>query len=478
MRRRAASIYCAPNPAVGIGKLNLFSLLAKRHAQGGSISVGLIGAGKFGSMHLAQVPRIPGYNVACVADLNVPKANAALLRVGWPKERFAAASIPEACRDGTTFVTDDPSCMFEDNGLDCIIEATGDPIAGASHALAAIEGGKHVVMVNVEADVLCGPLLAAKARNRNLVYSMAYGDQPAIICELIDWAKACGFDVTAAGKGMKFEPHYRYSTPDTVWKYYGWSEEEVARGDFNAKLFNSFTDGTKSAIEMVAVSNASGLDCPSDGLAFLPTGTGDLANVFKPASDGGRLEGSGIVEIASSQSRNGLEIEDHLRFGVFVTFRAPNQYSRACFRQYGLLTDDSGWYASLWRPFHLIGLEVGISALSAVLRGEATGAPLEFRSDAVAVAKADLAAGTLLDGEGGYSVWGKAVPAINSLSRDSLPIGLAHDAKLKNPVARNSVLRYSDVEIQRDSTASKLRNEMVDAMNAIASDRNIGGQTE
>ncbi len=441
--------------------MNLYSLLAKRRALGRSINVGLIGAGKFGSMHLAQAPSIPGYNVACVADLDVSKANAALRRIGWPIERFTSVSISDACRDGTTFVTDNPSCLFDDNRIDCIIEATGDPLAGASHALSAIEAGKHVVMVNVEADVLCGPLLAAKARNRNVVYSMAYGDQPAIICELVDWARACGFDLTAAGKGMKFEPHYRYSTPDTVWKYYGWSEDEIAGGDFNAKMFNSFTDGTKSAVEMVAVSNATGLDCPDDGLNFPPSGTGDLANVFRPASDGGQLERSGLVEIASSQSPGGIELEDHLRFGMFVTFRAPNDYTRDCFRQYGLLTDESGWYASLWRPFHLIGLEVGTSALSAVLRGEATGSPLEFRSDAIAVAKTDLAAGTRLDGEGGYTVWGKAVPSERSLALDALPIGLAHNAALKRPVARDGIVRYSDVDVDRDSDAWRLRKEMV-----------------
>ena len=127
-------------------------------------------------------------------------------------------------------------------------------------------------MVNVEADVLCGPLLAARARAKNLVYSMAYGDQPAMICELVDWVRSCGFELTSAGKGMNFEPRYRYSTPDTVWGFFGWTEEEVAKGDFNPKMYNSFTDGTKAAIEMAAVANGTGLDCPDGGLAFPPTG--------------------------------------------------------------------------------------------------------------------------------------------------------------------------------------------------------------
>jgi len=115
---------------------------------------------------------------------------------------------------------------------------------------------------------------------------MAYGDQPAMICELVDWARSSGFEVTAAGKSMNYEPRYRYSTPDTVWGFFGWTEEEVAKGDFNPKMYNSFTDGTKAAIEMAAVANGTGLDCPDDGLAFPPTGLHDLARVFRPAADG------------------------------------------------------------------------------------------------------------------------------------------------------------------------------------------------
>ncbi len=286
-------------------------------------------------------------------------------------------------------------------------------------------------MVNVEADVMVGPLLAARAREKGVVYSMAYGDQPAIICELVDWVHSCGFELTAAGKGMNFEPRYRYSTPDTVWGFFGWSPEFVAKGDFNPKMYNSFTDGTKAAIEMAAVANGTGLDCPEDGLAFPPAGVHDLARVFRPVADGGRLEKSGLLDIAASQEPDGREVMNNIRYGVFVTFKARDEYARACFKQYGLLTDPSGWYGSMWRPFHMIGLETSISVLSATLRGEATGSSLEFRADAVATAKKDMKAGEMLDGEGGFAVWAKAIPAKRSLSVRALPIGLAHNVKLK-----------------------------------------------
>ena len=350
-------------------------MLQQRAAGGRPIRIGLIGAGKFGSMVLAQAQRIPGFHVVGVADLDVGKARASLARVGWPDERYSATSLGDAVKTGKTYVLDDVSAVAGCDEIECIIEATGHPIAGVRHALAAIDGGKHLIMVNVEADVLCGPLLAARARAKNLVYSMAYGDQPAMICELVDWVRSCGFELTSAGKGMNFEPRYRYSTPDTVWGFFGWTEEEVAKGDFNPKMYNSFTDGTKAAIEMAAVANGTGLDCPDDGLAFPPTGLHDLAGVFKPMSDGGRLPRSGLVDIAASQEPDGREVFNNIRYGVFVTFKANNEYTRDCFKQYGLLVDKSGWYGSMWRPFHLIGLETSVSVLSAVLRNEPTGTP-------------------------------------------------------------------------------------------------------
>jgi predicted homoserine dehydrogenase-like protein len=378
--------------------MNLATMLKQRHEEGRPVRVGLVGAGKFGSMVLAQAQRIEGLHVVGVADLDVQKARESLNRVGWPPERYGAADLDTAARNGTTAVIDDAGKLAAFDGIDCIIEATGHPVAGVRHALKAIENGKHVVMVNVEADVLCGPLLAARARANGVVYSMAYGDQPAIICELVDWVRTCGFELVSAGKGMNFEPRYRYSTPDTVWGFFGWSEEEVAKGDFNPKMYNSFTDGTKAAIEMAAVANGTGLDCPDDGLAFPPAGLHDLARVFRPAADGGRLSRSGLVDIAASQEPDGREVFNNIRYGVFVTFRAHDEYARACFKQYGLLTDPSGWYASMWRPFHMIGLETSISVASAVLRNEPTGSSKEFRGDAVATAKKDLTSGEMLDG--------------------------------------------------------------------------------
>ena len=442
--------------------MNLATLLAARASGGRPVRIGIIGAGKFGSMILTQAQRIEGLHVVGVADLDIAKARAALDRVGWPAERYAAKTLDEAVTTGATCVLDDAYALTSCPQIECIVESTGHPVAGVRHALGAIDGGKHIVMVNVEADVLCGPLLAERARAKGLVYSMAYGDQPAIICELVDWVRSCGFELISAGKGMNFEPRYRYSTPDTVWGFFGWSEDEVAKGDFNPKMYNSFTDGTKAAIEMAAVANGTGLDCPDDGLAFPPAGLHDLARVFRPTADGGRLARSGLVDIAASQEPDGREVLNNIRYGVFVTFKAHNDYARACFQQYGLLTDPSGWYGSMWRPFHLIGLETSISVLSAVLRGEPTGSPREFRGDAVATAKRDLRNGEMLDGEGGYMVWANAIPAAKSLAIRGLPIGLAGNVQLKRPVAMNTAITFDDVELTRDLDVLELRRAMED----------------
>jgi predicted homoserine dehydrogenase-like protein len=309
-------------------------------------------------------------------------------------------------------------------------------------------------MVNVEADALAGPALAARARAAGVVYSLAYGDQPALIAEQVDWARACGFRVAAAGKGTKYLPEYHASTPDTVWGHYGLTAEEARAAGMNSRMFNSFLDGTKSAIEMAAVANACGLDAPEDGLAFPPCGADELADVLGP-----HAAGRGIVEVVSSLTRDGKPVPRDLRWGVYVVLEAPNAYSAACFSQYGLGTDASGRFAAMYKPFHLIGMELGISIYSAVIRGEPTGAPGDFRADAVAVAKRDLAPGERLDGEGGYSVWGKLLPAKASLQRSALPIGLAKDIRLTRSVAAGEVLRMDDVALPSGGVALQLRAE-------------------
>jgi len=440
--------------------MNLHALLMKRNREKGPLRIGLIGAGKFGSMYLAQARDTQGIHLAAIADLAPARAVEALRRTGWSDVQGAAASLPEALAKGTTFITDDAVAMIASPGLDVIIDATGSPSAGISHVLACCREGKHIIMVNVEADALAGPLLARRASKAGILYSLAYGDQPALICELVDWVRTCGFTVVAAGKGTKYLPVYHQSTPETVWSHYGFTEEQLAKGDFNAKMFNSFLDGTKSAIEMAAVANATGLVPPEAGLAFPPCGADDLPRILKPRSAGGILDGIGQVEVVSSLERDGRPVYRDLRWGVFVTFTTDNPYSARCFREYGVITDDSGLYSALYRPAHLIGLELGISVASVVLRGEPTGSARGFTGDVAATAKRDLHPGDVLDGEGGATVYGTLLPARRSVEAGYLPIGLAHGIKLSRPVAAGHKVCWDDVTYDNAEPTVRFRREM------------------
>ncbi len=444
--------------------MNLHRKLQERAKLGKPLRVALIGAGKFGSMYLAQARHTPGIHIVAIADLSPARARASLARVGWPAEAFAARSIAEAGRGAGTAIVDDALAMIAAPEVEIVIDATGSPAAGIRHVMACCAQGKHVVMVNVEADALAGPLLARRAREAGIVYSLAYGDQPALICEQVDWCRAAGFEVVAAGKGTKYLPEYHASTPGTVWPHYGFTPEMVAAGDFNAQMFNSFLDGTKSAIEMAAVANATGLSPAREGLAFPPCGVDDLPRVLRPRDEGGQLEHVGQVEVISSLERDGRPVFRDLRWGVYVTFRAgdaaSDDYVRRSFREYGFPVDPSGRYSAMYKPSHAIGLELGISVASVGLRGEPTGCATAWQGDVVATAKRELRAGEMLDGEGGFTVYGKLLPAGVSRALRGLPLGLAHRVKLLRPVAAGALITRDDVALDADDEAVRFRAEM------------------
>ena len=440
--------------------MNLYSLLQDRKQTAGPIRVGIIGAGKFASMFLTQAVNMPEIHVLAIADLNVQRAIDALSRTGWDPDRVSHSSIEQALKSQQTSVTDNSADLLGSEHIEVVLEITGNPIVGVQHALSAIENGKHIIMVNVEADCLAGPLLKKKADAAGVIYSMAYGDQPALICEMVDWCRASGYEVVSAGKGTKYLPEYRASTPDTVWDHYGFTAEQLASGDFNPQMFNSFLDGTKSALEMAAVANGTGLLPPENGLTFPPVSTDELPMKLRPRAEGGILEHSGMVEVISSLSRDGQEIANDLRWGVYVTFRAKTDYAARCFGEYGVKTDSTGTYASLYRPYHMIGMELGISVASAVLRNEPTGTSIDFVGDVVAVAKKDLKPGDVLDGEGGFCVAGTLAPATKSVAVGALPIGMANGVAVTNHIAAGQVVTWGDVAQPNPSAALSLRREL------------------
>ena len=443
--------------------MSLHRQLLQRQADGKPIRVGLIGAGKFGSMYLAQLPQTPGMHLVGIADLSPDAARHNLARVGWAAERLQARSLDTAMRDGSTHIGDDWQALVRHPAIDIVVECTGAPLAAVDHVLAAFAHGKHVVNVTVEADAFCGPLLARRAAQAGVIYSLAFGDQPALICDLVDWARTCGFPVVAAGRGHKWLPHFAQSTPETVWGNYGLTPEQAERGGLNPKMFNSFLDGSKPSIESTAVANATGLSVPSNGLLYPPASVADIPFVTRPISEGGVLEKKGMVEVISSLEANGRPIPYDIRMGVWVTVEGETEYVRNCFEEYNAHTDPSGRYFTLYKRWHLIGLEVGYSVASIALRREPTGVAHCWNADVVATAKRDLQVGEVLDGEGGYTVWGKLLPAKRSVAVGGvggLPLGLAHGVKLLRPVVQGQCLSWDDVAVDTSTNAFRSRREM------------------
>jgi predicted homoserine dehydrogenase-like protein len=437
--------------------MSLHAQLLARKAADNPIRVGVIGAGKFGSMFLSQAIRIPGVHVVAIADLNPAQATSNLANVHWSPEQYSAASMDEAARDGTTHVGDSYAALVAHPAIDIVVEATGNPVVAADHVLAAFAQGKHVISATVELDSFCGVAVAEAAQSAGVIYSMAYGDQPAMTCELVDWARTCGFEVAAAGRGHKWKPEFRFSTPDTIWDNWGLSAEQAARGRLNPKMFNSFLDGTKPAIESAAIANACGLDVPTGGLTYPLGEIDDIPFLMRPKALGGALERTGMVEVVNGLKPDGTEFGHNIRMGVFVVVEAVTDYQRKCMEEYKVRTDDTGRFMCLYKQWHLIGLELGMSVANVGLRREATGVAREFRGDVVAVAKRDLAVGEVLDGEGGYTVAGQLRPARLSVPKRALPLGLTGGLRMVRAVKADTMLTYDDVVVDEALGAVKLR---------------------
>jgi predicted homoserine dehydrogenase-like protein len=443
--------------------MSLYEQLRKREAINKPVRVGIIGAGTFSAAFMNQIRTIPGMRLVSVADLDVEKARKACTGAGWPEEAVTVCNTPSAINDdaarGKVAVTDNSDNLIQAD-LEVIMEATGATEAGTYHAWNAIEAGKHIIMANVETDVLVGNVLKKKADKEGVVYSLAYGDQPAIICDMIDWARTIGLEVVCAGKGTRFQPEYRYSTPSTVWDYFGFTEEQVTTGSYNAQMYNSFLDSTKSAIEMCAVSNASGLVPQRCGLQFPPAAPEDLPRILKPKAAGGILEHSGTVEIVASEQRDGSPIKNHLRWGVYIVFKAGTPLVRRFLEMHDFLRDPSGEYGASYRPFHLIGLELAVSVASVVLRREATGSADGVIADVASVAKRNLKPGEVLDGEGGYMVFGRLAAAEESVRSRYLPLGLSRGARMIRSVAKDGFVGYDDVELDETLLSVRVRRTL------------------
>jgi predicted homoserine dehydrogenase-like protein len=441
--------------------------LERRESDGRPIKVGVIGAGVYGSMFLSQLRFTPGMQLVGVAELDITKAKDRCIRAGWPEEALFAGKSASVINDGVRnrkiALVEDSSQLIQAE-LDVIVEVTGIAEAGARHTWDALEAGKHVVIVTVETDAVVGMALKELADKKRLVYSLGYGDEPACLCELVDWARTAGFEVVSAGKCVSYKAEKRYSTPDTGWKYYGLSEEQVATGEYNLKMYNSFADGTKSVTEMCAVANACDLTPQSGGLKYPAIEYDDLPAMLRPTSEGGTLEHSGTIEILASEKPDGTPLKKSLRWGIYVAFRGRSDFVKHYLQNFAMehriKTDTEYGHSIMYRPTHLIGLELGISVASVGLLDVPTGTPSSYVADVVAVAKKNLKPGEVLDGEGGYTVYGQLTTAGQSLDGRYLPIGLSNKAKLLKHVSRDTIITYDDVELDENSFLYRLRKQV------------------
>ena len=410
------------------------------------IRIAFIGCGKFVSMFLAQYNHLDKIQIDSIVDLNIDRAKKNCINSGIKSSSIDEINFSNSLDD------------ILDRNIEIFIEATGNPIVGTVHAVKIIKNKKNLILVNVEADITCGKYLSDLAKENNVICSMAYGDQPSLILEQIEWARLNGFSVVCAGKGTKYHPTFEYSTPDTVWDYYGLTKEraEIESG-MNPKMFNSFLCGDKSAIEMCAVSNAANLKCPENGLTFPPIGVYDIAKKMIPKSDGGLLDFEGQVEVISSIDFDKKDIANDLRWGVYIVIKAQNEYVKNCFKDYGMVTDTSGNYSAIWRPYHYIGLELAQSIYSIALDNRATGFTKNYNADVASYAKKNLFKGDKLDGEGGFCARGSLITSEKSKNKNVLPLGLTDNAILKRDIEKDNIICLEDVELNLPEEVVKAR---------------------
>jgi len=430
--------------------------LLRKETAATPIRVAIVGTGHMGAGVAYQISTMKGITVAALAERDVPKAVKVYAANGIPESDILITGrlgdAQDAVRQGRPVVVESAKIVSQIDGVDAVVEATGLPEVGARVAYDAIMAGKHAVMLNIEADVVVGPILSKLARNAGVVYSIAAGDQPGAICELADWAKTLGLDIVAAGRGTWLRPSGRYLTPDHF-------QDLAERLGGSAKMYCSFHDGTKSQIEMAVTANVLGLVPDIRGMHEPFVYVEDLQTVFSLKADGGILSGTGVVDLANCFTEEGEEVtQGTVGGGVFLVVTTEHPGIQKNLKHLFRRVKGAGPNYALYRPYHLTCVETPYSVVQACLYGQATGtAKDDLMTEVVAVAKKDLKAGEILDGGGGYTVYGVIEKKDISDKEDLLPIGFAYDIPLVRNVSKDTYLRKSDVRIDADTFLYKLR---------------------
>lgn len=403
------------------------------------VRVGLIGAGQMGSEIVSQIGEMIGMEVSVVVDVTAERAIRGFVHSRKHREVVTVKDIDEAERaveSGKVVATTDYRIATSLPQIEAVIDATGSTRTASHVAMEAIGNRKHIVMMSVETDVTVGPILRHLAEGAGVVYSLAAGDEPAAIVELYRFADSLGFEVVTAGKG-KNNPLNIYSTPDT-------EADRAAQRKMNPRMLCEFVDGSKTAIEMAAVSNATGLVPDKRGMHGARSTVADLNTVFIPRAEGGVLEKRGVVDFAIG-----------VHPGVFVIVTTENEHIRA-----GLLDRDMGPgpYYTLYRPFHLCSVEVPLTVCQAVFYGESTGHPAgALVTECITVSKRDIAAGEVLDGIGEFSYRGSVEIASVARAERLLPLGIAQGCTALRDIPRDTAITYDMVQVDETSVLIDLR---------------------
>lgn len=414
--------------------------LERREEVGQYIQVGLVGCGQMGSGMVNLTYRMPGLRITAIADLEVERGIKAFQEVGYKTEDIVVTErvreAQEALERGRVVVTPLSTLLPRIAALSALVEATGSPEVGAQVAWESILNGKNIIMLNVETDVTVGWLLKRLADKAGIVYTVSAGDEPGAVIELYRFARILGFQVVCVGKG-KNNPVDFFATPDTC-------REEALRKGMNPKMLCAFVDGTKTMVEMAEVSNATGALPDIPGMHGAQVDVPDLAKVYIPKRDGGLFEKDFVVDYSTGR----------VAPGVFVVFTTDVPHLRQDLKFYAM---GDGPYYTLYRPYHLCSFETPISVAKACLFGEPTINSVSLNSEVVAVAKRDLAPGDIIDGIGGFDVFGKIYTFAEARAKQAIPIGIVQKAKVLRPVSKGEILTYQDVTLDEESFVVRLR---------------------
>ncbi|TIS48968.1 homoserine dehydrogenase [Mesorhizobium sp.] len=419
--------------------------LLQRAEKQGPITIGLAGAGQMGTDIVVQVALMPGMRIGAISEVRPQAAIDAALLAGHDRSDIVqapnAAAIDRAIEAGKIAVTEDLHALAAAGRIDVIIDATGNPNIGTLFALEVMKNGKHIVMLNVEADITIGRFLKEEARKAGVVYTGAAGDEPACTLEIIGFAKSLGFNIVAAGKG-KNNPLNIDAVPADY-------EKEANERNMNARMLVEFVDGSKTAIEMVAIANATGLVPDVPGMHG-PTATlEELASVLCPREDGGVLHRKGVVDYSIGKG---------VAPGVFCIIET--KHPRVLERMIDLKVG-KGPYFTIFRPYHLTSLEVPLSAARAVVYKRADMEPLDHPvAEAVAVAKTNLGAGQSLGMIGENDYRGFAMTWEDARAKGALPLGLAERAKVVKPVKAGDFLTYENCVPDDSMVITQIRRRL------------------